>query len=429
MAENNNNLWTPENEREHFPCVMEWWAAISFFKTLEDNKKWSVKGVLNQWCEKSEGTGSLFNFTLFDEATGKHFVYFLKNTEKKLEAAKEGFEVKYNDCYIRGLYPNYEIFFNDKKNNVKLNIKYKAISKPYWVAQEITGGRLPMGTGFLRYGFIPKNELSGTMDINNKIYKIEGKGYFEHVWGDFWYDNPFANLLQLRKTLSIYSKLFFWWIQNHKIKIPDSLIFSTENNPFGYDWAWALLDNGWTLFYGNMLLFMMNGPAAGSLILSKDGKTYTEFGNVNFRYNKVQYSENFDFLYPTELEVTARYKNEKLYLIFKMTTDCREYFAEFTKAKHWLGFIICEAPGKVEGYYFNGREKIPLTGICKIEPQRQLSVIGHNSLKIDFIKPPKGIGVSFELDSHYLKRKINKEIQLVPHPKIKLDLEKIMNST
>ena len=424
----NNDFWSPNNQKEHFPCVMEWWASIGFFKTIEDNKKWSFKGVLNQWCEKVDGIGSLLNFVIFDEQTGNYHEYFLKRKGVKLVSSKEDFKIKYDDSYIKGLYPDYEIYFNDKKNNIKLKIKNKALSKPYNVAQGITNGLLPMGTGILRYGFIPKNQLSGTMEINNKIYTIIGEGYYEHIWGDFWYDNPFANILELRKTLSIYIKFFFWWLQNHKLKLPNSLIFSTENNPFGYDWAWAIFENGWSLFYGNLMFFIMKGPAAGSLILTKDGKTYKEYGNIDFKYNKVKRSKNFDFVYPTEIEMNVIDKNEKLHLIFQMTSDSREYVADFEKSKNWLGFVICEAPGIVNGYYDDGEEKIPLSGICKIEPQRQVSKFGHNSLKIDFIKPPSGVGISFNLESHYLKRKIRKEIILSPFPKLKININKIKSN-
>jgi hypothetical protein len=212
------------------------------------------------------------------------------------------------------------------------------------------------------------------------------------------------------------------------VQIPRSIKFSTENNPFGYDWVWALLDNGWMIFYGNMMFWIAEGPIAGTLIFSKDGKTYTEFCNVHFKYNKMQYSEKYDFYYPTELEATAIKGKEKLHLRFRMTNESREYVSRFYSGKYWLGFVICEEPGIVDGYYFDGEKEIKLSGICKIEPQRQASIIGHNSLKIDFVKPPEGVGISFDLNSHYFKKKIFTKIQLAPNPKIKINFQRIDSS-
>ena len=427
MNNENTNPWAPEDEREHFPSIMEWWCAITFFKTVEDNKEWSFKGSFAEWFEKSK-KGSVFNTTLFDQDIGKHFTYGSRSDTAKLESSKDSFYVKYDDSSVGGTYPNYELYFKDKKNNIELNLKYHAESLPHWIVQEVTDGWLPMGLGFYRYGFIPKCKVTGTMLRNDKTYHLDGKGYFEHVWGNIWYDTPLANFPGLKKTISIYSKLIVWWIHNHEIKIPKSITFSTENNPFGYDWVWALLDNGWIVYYGNILFWIMEGPTAGTLILSKDGKTYTEFCNVHFKYNKTQYSKKYDFYYPTEIEATATKGKEKLHLKFKMTCESREYVSRFSGGKYWLGFVICEAPGIVDGYYFDSEKEIKLSGICKIEPQRQASAIGHNSLKIDFMKPPEGIGISFDLDSHYFRKKIFTKIQLAPYPKIKFNFKKIDNS-
>lgn len=425
-SKNPVNPWTPQDEKEHFPSLLEWWCAQAFFKTVEDNKKWSYKVTFTEWFEKPK-VGSILHTSLFDLDNNKQFSYYSRNNSNKLESAKDIFDVSYEDSFMKGSYPDYKIYFNDKKNDIKLHMNYHAEALPHWVAQQITGGWLPMGLGSYRYGFIPKCDLSGTMNIKDKTFKIAGEGYFEHVWGDFLYDNPISNVPELKKTISTYSKLAGWWLLNRKIRIPNSIIFSTENNPFGYDWAWALLDNGWTLFYGNILFWLMGGPVVGTLILSKDGKKYTEFYNLNFNYKKTRTSDKYDFVYPSDLEVTGTKGKEKIHLRFKMTTDTREYIARFPKEKYWKGFIICEAPGIVEGYYSDGINTTKLTGVCKMEPQRQVSKFGHNSLKITFLKPPEGVGISFDLRSHYFMKKVFTCIQLAPRPKIKFSFERIDN--
>jgi len=59
-----------------------------------------------------------------------------------------------------------------------------------------------------------------------------------------------------------------------------------------------------------------------------------------------------------------------------------------------------------------------------MEPQRQISKLGHNSLKLDFLLPPKGVGIDADFNSHYLKKRITTRIHLVPHPCIKFKVLK-----
>ena len=108
-----------------------------------------------------------------------------------------------------------------------------------------------------------------------------------------------------------------------------------------------------------------------------------------------------------------------------MTTNAREYVSKFQQKKFFIGFVISEAPGTVEGYYSNGDKKIKLSGVAIIEPQRQVSILGHNKLKIDFLKPPEGVGVIFDFESHLLKKKIFMKIKLAPKPNFKINLKKI----
>lgn len=414
--------WSAEYEKEHPDSVIEWWCAEAFFKTIEDNKKWVLKAVLTEWLKK---TKSKCNITLFDQNYNKKYIYLSQDLTKTLSSEDNSFNIKYGNSYIKGSFPEYEMYFDDKNNNIKIYMKYQAKVIPHWVASEITNGLLPMGLGYFRYGFIPKCDLSGTMKIENKTFTLKGTGYFEHVRGKFQFEKPLTPSLKFKKLLSMYTKIVGWWFHNHTIKIPESLIFTTENNPFGYDWVWALFDNGWSLFYGNIMFWLMKGPAAGMLYLVPNERKYVVFPNIHFRYLKTRYMKEYDFFYPSELEVKAFRGKEKLYLIFKMENDAREYISRFSDSKNWIGLAICEAPGSVVGYYSDGERKIQLKGICKIEPQRQISKLGHNSLKIDFLLPPKDIGFSMDIDSHYFMKKANVKVKLAPKLKFNFSFKRI----
>jgi len=420
------NPWTPYDEKEHSPCAIEWWCVEGFFKTLENNKRWAVKGSFTELYKGEYGLGMNTNLTLFNLDEDTHTIYYFRDDERKLDIIEKPFTIKFKDTYIQGKYPLYKIKFKDPKNKIDLYLNYNAKAMPHWVSQDVSNGYLPMGSGFYRYGFIPRIKLDGKLIIKDKSFNIEGEGYFEHVWGNISYINPLLNISELKKSIEIYSKLVGWWIKNHKPKIPRSLVFSTENNPFGYDWVWAILDNGWSIFYGNILFFVMKGPIAGTLILTKDGEKYTEFCNVTFEYITREYSKKYDIYYPTEIRAVAKKGEEKLVLNFKNTNKISKLICPIKyRKKIWTAFVIYEEPGEVNGYYQNGENKVSLSGKCKIEPQRHISKLGHNSVKFDFIKPPEGIGLSANFDLHYLRKKIETTLKFTPLPHFKFYFSKI----
>ena len=121
----------------------------------------------------------------------------------------------------------------------------------------------------------------------------------------------------------------------------------------------------------------------------------------------------------------AKRNNEQLQLTFKMNTEAGEYNNRFPNQKFFRAFVICESPGIVEGYYLNGKTKTRIKGICKMEPQRQISMLGHNRLDLNFTTPPKGFGFSFDLESHYFKKKVGTTLQLLPNPKFKWHFQKV----
>ena len=206
----NENPWTENDEKEHFPSGREWWCAEAYFTSIEDKKKWSLKMGFTQWVDHPNKVGSNYSQTLFDINENKYYRYYSSNREDKLESIEDRFDIRFEDSYLNGLYPNYEMKLSDLSNDIKLFIKYQAESLPRWVAQEATDGWMPMGLGDFRYGFIPKLKLEGSMQVQGKNYTIKGCGYYEHAWGDFSFANPFSNKTGLKKTFSTYASLLRW---------------------------------------------------------------------------------------------------------------------------------------------------------------------------------------------------------------------------
>ena len=309
-------------------------------------------------------------------------------------------------------------------------MKYKAKILPHWSAQDSTNGYLPIGLDYYRYGWLLNCDLSGSLKIRGKSHKIKGKGYLERAWENWSYSNPFQKLSGLKKTVSTYGHLFDWWFSQYKPKIPDRIAFTTENNPFGYDWFWGIFDNDWSILYGNSLFWISEGPALGVLTLFTEGNNYIDFGNVNFHYNKTMYIKEYDIFYPIDLTVTANLDDKKIKLRVWPVCDAYEYIDKFKGNRFYRAFIMPEMPGRIEGVYTDDNRTVKLKGDCKIVQQRQPSKLGHNLLTIDFLKPPRGVGITLDLESHYLKKKMFAKLQLAPHPQIKfysdrIDLSKI----
>ena len=423
MSNENTNPWTPEDEGDHYPVMKEWWTIETLFKTLEDNKKWNFKVIIPY---KMEDSSCFFQYALFD-ITNKRCLLRrdIDDDIKKLSHEKNKLDLKYGKCTVAGLYPYYNIHIEDEEQGFNIDMKYEANSFPHWIAHNITNGKVPFGWNFYKYGYIPNCALSGTIKIKDESYTIKGKGYLEHIWGNWSYQNPFRKLSSIGDTISTYLKLGKWWLAQHKQRIPHSIEFTTENNIFGYDWVWGVFDNNWSLFYGNVLFWLSRGPAFGVLSLTPDGKKYWDFCNITFRYNKSIYVKKYDIYFPSELELTGVLEDKKIHLRFWLTTESYEYIDEFKNKGFYKAFVLSEMPGEMEGLYIDKERTVKLKGDCKMMPLRQPSSLGHNSLKIDFLMPPRGIGIDIDFNSHYLKRSIRNKIQLAPVPKFDLKIKKL----
>lgn len=411
-------MWTLEDEKRHDSSSLEWWCIESFFKTVEEGNEWSLKIVISEWNTLTGIKGSNILMTVFDIDNNKNYKYRLENRTTRLDSSEKTFHIRNKDTFIKGHYPRYTMHFSDKKNEIEIDMNYLAKSDPHWIAQDITDGILPMGLGFYRYGFIPTGDISGLMKIKDKKFRISGKGYFEHIWGDFTYNRRRSGMkiISLKKNLSAYLKLSKWWLGNKKLRLPDSFALSTLNNPLGYDWIWGLLDNGWSIFYGNILLWIMEGPAFGVLILFKNDKKYEYFTDINFKYTKTRLAQGYNYSYPTDIEINGYRGKERINLKFIMGNNCREFVfgGNIIDGGHWQYTAVPEAPGIVEGDYFDGEKKIKINGVCKIEPQRQIPRDGNNYLRIELYKPPKHFGISLEIYSDLLKKYLHMNVQLFP---------------
>lgn len=418
-----NNPWTSRDEGSHYPIMREWWTFETIFKTLEDQKKWNLLVIMSY---NLEAPSCFYQIVLFDLESKK--CVLRRDIDDKLENfehKKNKLDLKYQKNTAKGVYPNYLLHFEEEKQDFKIDMEFLSKSPPRWISQNITQGEIPIGLNFYKYGYIPNNKLTGKMQYKNKIHSIVGKGYLEHVWGEWSYQNPFKKVSNIKKTLGIYAKLGKWWISEHSFKIPNKIAFTTENNIFGYDWAWGVFDNDWSIFYGNILFWLCTGPAFGYLSLTTGKGKYYDFSDIYFQYNKYVYVKDYDIYFPSDFNISAKLDDKKIKLRFYLDTKSFEYMDPFKKKGFYKAFILSEMPGRMSGEYSDSSQTIKLEGDCKMMPLREPSSLGHNRLEIKIIKPPKGLGLDFDFNSHYLKKRITSKIQLAPKPCIEYKSKKI----
>lgn len=417
------NPWTKKDEGSHYPVTREWWTFETIFTTPEDKRKWNLMLIM---AYNLEVPNCFFQYTLFDITNNRCVLrQDIDDDIAELSHKKNKLDIQYKKNKATGLFPDYSVHLEDQKQNFKADLDFHAVSYPHWIAQDITNGELPIGPNFYRYGYIPNTTLSGIIQLNDQALATTGKGYVEHVWGDWSYQKPLSNITNLGKTIRTYVNLGKWWIYHHKPHIPKTLGFTTENNIFGYDWAWGVFDNDWSVFYGNILFWLYHGPAFGVLTLTPDGKRYWDFSNITYQYNKVHYVKEYDIYFASDIELTARLHDKKIHLRFYLDSKCFDYIDPFDHQGFYKAFILAEMPGKMIGSYIDKDKKISLQGDCKLMPLRQPSTLGHNSLTINFTKPPKGIGLDVDVNSHYLRKHMTAQLHLLPKPKISCNMKKI----
>ncbi|MEA2054453.1 MAG: hypothetical protein U9O96_04980 [Candidatus Thermoplasmatota archaeon] len=401
--------WDPEDEGNHFPCGREWWNVDAFF-VLEGMGNWSLTASFEY--EMETPASNLF-LTVFDMDNGDCYsLGSYGDGVETLSHEKNRVELQYYNSWMKGLYPEYVVHFERK--NFVINLCCTAVTPPKWVADEISNAILPMGLGYYRYGFIPLCDITGDITIGNETMKLYGSGYYEHVWGNWTYGNPFKNHSDIGNVSSAYINLAKWWLSHHSVSVPSSIAFSSDNNMFGYDWIWSSFDNGWSMFYGNVPFWVCEGPAFGILYLVSDGGQYIEFSNIVYEYGGMVYVEEYDVYYPSEIEINAREGNQILSLHFRMVCDVHTYLDTNLSSSYWQAIFLWESPGYVSGYYFDGEKNITLNGRCEMEPERQVSRWGHTSLSVNFTTLPDGLGIEILFISHFLGAGVEVIFQLFP---------------
>ena len=409
--------WVPTDEGDHYPCSREWWNVDAFLQT-EDGRQWSLTSSFEY--EQETPACNLF-LTLFNFETGAQYrLGSYGDPLGTLSHSKGYVDLHYSKSWMRGSYPQYDVYFERK--NITAALHFDAVTPPRYVADSVSEAILPIGLGYYIYGFIPRCNVSGTLIINNQTTEVIGTGYYEHVWGNWTYGTILPDTSNLPIVLPSYLQLARWWLSHRSQSFPLSIGFSSDNNMFGYDWIWASFDNGWSMFYGNIPFWVYDGPAFGILYLISDTGMYYVFSDISYEYGTLIYVSEHDLYYPTSITVTARNADMKLSMICHMAYDAHTYLDTNLSSSYWQAIYLWEAPGPITGQFTTGNETVFLSGTCEIEPERQVSFLGHNRFALAIEHPSHGIGFSVEAVSHFFGAGIDITLQIVPVPSIRFRL-------
>jgi hypothetical protein len=166
------------------------------------------------------------------------------------------------------------------------------------------------------------------------------------------------------------------------------------------------------------MFWITEGPATGTLIVSKDGEHYEEFADIQFKYNQLKYIKEYDFYYPTDLEFIARKGNETLSLHITGITESTENVFALERGGHHISVMISQVPSKINGYLSRDGEKITLIGNAKLESHRVITTSGHTLIKFDMRRMEEQRVLGFYLNSHYLGKELRINVHLPPRPRL-----------
>ena len=405
ISKNDENPWTPEDEGDHFPCGYELWWVYAVLE-LEEGRYWDVAMCFEYWMNKTntgyEGGLSFYRIQHFDRQTKKSYDNLHPdNFPGSFKLNKNCLNLTYDNNTMQGLFPDYYFHCEDDINNIIFDIECHATSLPHWVCTEPTNGVIPWGfSGTFKYGIIPSMDIKGSIVIDEVLYDVTGVGYYEHELGHIDMLNGFKppSIKVFRETLQLYFSAAKWWLSEIRENKNEQQNFYnvSSDNLFGWDWIWAIFDNGWSLTYFKFAVFgKVEGRTTGIMHFTKDGKKYYEIGSIYTKNMKVYYDEKADIYIPLKLELITHEGDMKLHLTFHTTTDMTKAYAKEKLCNYVYG-------GEVNGYLDDGKTNVTLNGFCSINPARYMSKSGHRSLEIKLVRPPNGLGLSFRTVSHRL---------------------------
>lgn len=163
---------TPEMEGQYFSPKMQWWCAHADL-TDDTGRAWSfyfwpALGSLDEaWIATLYTDGEVVDLTALHLPVGS------------IKASRSGVDVTFGDQYIRGTYPDYEIFVagTHAGQSVSLRLRMSATMPAFQALPHLRG---------ITWHYVPQFRAEGEVTRGAEVSTVTGTSYLERRRGRFW---------------------------------------------------------------------------------------------------------------------------------------------------------------------------------------------------------------------------------------------------
>lgn len=196
---------------------------------------------------------------------------FMDLKPRSLKASKKRVDVTFQNNFLKGMYPDYQLYFESENKKYIIDLKLKGDTDPKWVTQN--GEKVIRAkSSYLHDYFIPRVLISGTISVDGTAYPVQGEGYYEHVRGLV---DPFAT--------------YGWlWIGIPRAEGKGKNLCINIGTSYNLD----------------------NTPQEQMIYFTENGKDYGTF--IIYKIENIETAEVADLRYPTKLHLTAEESGNKM---------------------------------------------------------------------------------------------------------------------
>jgi predicted secreted hydrolase len=218
---------------------------------------------------------------LYDDKGVSHNFNILNNRRGTLKASSPGVDVEFKNSWAKGVYPSWQVHAENSAEGFVVDLNFTADFLPVWV--EGRSSNLIFGKYLSGDYYVPRCDVEGTINWENKEYTVYGIGYHDHVW---------------------------------EASIPR---FVSK----GWDWFNLHFDNGWEMYLSKFILRWPRDGYAGAIIVSPNNRNLVEWSKFTLEYVETRPAQLLPSLYyPVKYHLEASYDDILLELDITVYNVC-----------------------------------------------------------------------------------------------------------
>ncbi|MFC7362446.1 hypothetical protein [Nocardioides astragali] len=163
---------TQDLEGTYYSPKMQWWCAHADLVDDDGNDTslyfWPALGSLDEaWICSLHTKDEMIDLTTLYQPLGT------------FKTSRSGVDVQFGNQYIRGTYPNYEIYVEGEKDgeHVSLLVKMTAETPAFEALPNLRG---------ITWHYVPRFAVEGALTRGGESKQVKGAGYLERRRGRFW---------------------------------------------------------------------------------------------------------------------------------------------------------------------------------------------------------------------------------------------------